>query len=151
MMSRVWQPDDVAEQLQFAIGTSALGLMLLTYDAAYEKRKHCVNWLSNLISHTPDCTSPAWEEDALFLDVRTPGEYASGHVQGALNLPLDRFVQDYASVAPDKLKQIVLYCHSGARSGQATQFLCQQNYQNVVNGGSVGLVALKTSRPIRRH
>ena len=36
MMNRVWQPDDVAEQLQFTICTSALGLMLLTYDAAYE-------------------------------------------------------------------------------------------------------------------
>ena len=109
-----------------------------------------MNWLNNLISHTSDSTSSAWEEDALFLDVRTPGEYASGHVEGALNLPLDRFVQDYESFAPDKSKQIVLYCHSGARSGQATQFLCQQSYQNVINGGSVGLVALKTSRPIPR-
>ena len=109
-----------------------------------------MNWSNNQISNTPDSTVPAWDEDALFLDVRTPDEYASGHVEGALNLPLDRFVQDYAGVAPDKLKQIVLYCHSGARSGQATQFLCQQNYQNVVNGGSVGLVALKASRPIQR-
>jgi len=109
-----------------------------------------VNWLSNLISQTPDPTSPAWDKDALFLDVRTPGEYASGHVEGALNLPLDRFMQNYASVVPDKSKQIVLYCHSGARSGQAVQFLKQQNYQNVVNGGSVGAVALKTSRPIHR-
>jgi len=73
-----------------------------------------------------------------------------GHVDGALNLPLDRFVHDYASVAPDKSKQIVLHCHSGARSGQAMQFLRQQNYENVFNGGSVGEVALKTSRPIHR-
>lgn len=110
-----------------------------------------MNWLSNLIFNNPDSTSPAWDEDALFLDVRTPGEYASGYVQGALNLPLDRFVQDYANVAPDKSKQIVLYCRSGARSGQATQFLLQQNYQNVINGGSVGAVALKTGRPIHRQ
>src|SRR5450759_269618 len=115
-----------------------------------KKRKSRVTWLSNPISHTPESTSPAWDEDALFIDARTPGEYASGHVEGALNLPLDRFVQNYASVAPDKSKQIVVYCHSGARSGQAMQFLCQQNYENVVNGGSVGLVALKSSRPIHR-
>ena len=109
-----------------------------------------MNWLSNLISPSADSTAPAWVDDALLLDVRTPSEYASGHVQGAFNLPLDRFVQEYESVAPDKSKQIVVYCQSGARSGQAVQFLLQQNYANVVNGISAGTVALKTGRPIHR-
>ena len=109
-----------------------------------------MNWLSNLISNAPESTPPAWDEDALLIDVRTPLEFASGHVEGAMNLPLDRFVQNYANVAPDKSKQIVLYCRSGARSGQAMQFLQQQNYEDVVNGGSVGAVALKTSRTIRQ-
>ena len=86
----------------------------------------------------------------MLLDVRSPGEYASGYVQGAVNLPLDRFVQEYENVAPDKTRQIVVYCHSGARSGQAVQFLLQQNYANVVNGISAGAVALKTGRPIHR-
>lgn len=107
-----------------------------------------MNWLSDLIHGNSESAGPAWDEDALLIDVRTPAEYASGYVQGALNLPLDRFVQDYASVAPDKSRQIVLYCRSGARSGQATQFLLQQSYQNVINGGSVGAVAMKTGRPI---
>ena len=86
----------------------------------------------------------------MLLDVRSPGEYASGYVEGAVNLPLDRFVQEYENIAPDKSRQIVVYCHSGARSGQAVQFLQQQNYVNVVNGISAGTVALKTGRPIRR-
>ena len=84
------------------------------------------------------------------LDVRSPGEYASGCVEGAVSLPLDRFVQEYESLAPDKTRQIVVYCQSGARSGQAVQFLQQQNYANVVNGISAGTVALKTGRPIHR-
>ncbi len=84
------------------------------------------------------------------IDVRSPAEYASGYVDGALNLPLDRFVQGYAALAPDKSRQLVVYCHSGARSGQAAQFLQQQGYENVVNGISPGAVALKTKRPIRR-
>ncbi len=95
-------------------------------------------------------STPTFDDSALLIDVRTPGEYASGHVDGALNLPLDRFVQDYASVAPDKSKQIVLYCQSGARSGQALQFLQQHNYENLINGVSAGAVALKTGRAIRR-
>ncbi len=117
----------------------------------FKIRKLCVNWFSNSISSSPDSTSPAWEEDALFLDVRSPGEYASGHVEGAFNLPLDHFVQEYADLAPDKSKQIVLYCQSGARSGQAVLFLKQQGYGNVLNGVSMGAVALKTGRPIRRQ
>jgi phage shock protein E len=109
-----------------------------------------VNWLSNLISTSSDSAAPAWDADALLLDVRSPGEYASGYVEGAVNLPLDRFVQEYENVAPDKTRQIVVYCQSGARSGQAAQFLQQQNYANVVNGVSASTVALKTGRPIIR-
>lgn len=109
-----------------------------------------MNWFSKLVSNSPESASPAWDEEALLLDVRTPTEFASGYVQGALNLPLDRFVQDYTRLAPDKSRQIVLYCRSGARSGQATQFLLEQNYENVINGGSVAAVALKTGRPIHQ-
>lgn len=109
-----------------------------------------MNWLSNLISPSSNSAAAAWADDALLLDVRSPGEYASGYVEGAVNLPLDRFVQEYESLAPDKSRQIVVYCQSGARSGQAVQFLQQQNYVNVVNGISASTVAMKTGRPIRR-
>ena len=92
-----------------------------------------------------------WDAQALIIDVRSEGEFASGHVDGALNLPLDRFSQNHAQIARDKAKQIVLYCRSGARSGQAMQFLMQQGYANVVNGGSAEAVAFKTNRHIRRR
>lgn len=82
--------------------------------------------------------------------MRSDAEYASGHVDGAVNLPLERFVQTYESVAPDKARQTILYCQSGARSGQAVQFLTQQGYTKVLNGISAGAVAIRTNRPIRR-
>lgn len=110
-----------------------------------------MNWFSDLSPGRSESATPEWDQDALLIDVRSPFEYASGFVQGALNLPLDRFLQDYASSAPDKSRQIVLYCRSGARSGQAAQFLLQQNYQNVINGGSVATVAVRTGRPIQRQ
>lgn len=109
-----------------------------------------MNWTGNLFSGTKDAVSPAWDEDALIIDVRSPGEFASGHVDGALNVPLDRFAQEHANAAPEKSRQIIVYCHSGARSGQAARFLQQMNYQKVVNGGSPGAVALKTGRSIIR-
>ncbi len=103
-------------------------------------------------SHPPaNAAAAPWDVDALLIDVRSPAEFASGFVEGAINLPLDRFVQAYETVAPDKSRQIILYCQSGARSGQAVQFLAQQGYSKVVNGVSPGAVALKTNRPIRRE
>jgi phage shock protein E len=109
-----------------------------------------VNWYGRQSSDATGAASAPWDENALILDVRSPGEFASGHVDGAVNLPLDRFVDNYAALAPDKAQQIVMYCQSGARSGQAVQFLAQQGYTKVVNGISAGAVALKTGRPIRR-
>ena len=57
-------------------------------------------------------------QNFIIIDVRSPMEYASGHVEGSVNLPLDRFVDAHAVVIPDKAKQVVVYCASGARSSQ---------------------------------
>ena len=88
--------------------------------------------------------------NALVIDVRSSGEYASGHVQGAINLPLDRLEQEIGRVAPDKSVPVLMYCLSGGRSGGACQLMHQLGYRQVVNGGSVGAVALKLNRPIER-
>ena len=69
---------------------------------------------------------------------------------GDINLPLDRLGADCAQVLPNKATPLVLCCLSGARSGMAAQWLRQQGYQQVANGGSVGSVALQLQRPIRR-
>ena len=88
--------------------------------------------------------------NALVIDVRSLGEYASGHVQGAINLPLDRFAQDIGRVAPDKGVPVMMYCLSGGRSGGACRLMQQLGYWQVINGGSIGAVALKLNRPIER-
>lgn len=109
-----------------------------------------MNWFNNLFSGATDAETVPWDAKALVIDVRSPGEFASGHVEGAFNVPLDVFAQVHARIAPDKSRQIILYCQSGARSGQALQFLQQHHYENVVNGVSVSVVAAKTQRPIVR-
>ena len=50
---------------------------------------------------------------AVLLDVRTPDEYAAGHIPGSVNYPLER-LRDYEG---DSSKPIYAYCRSGARSG----------------------------------
>ncbi len=64
----------------------------------------------------------------LVLDVRTPEEYASGHVPGALNLPHDQAAGRLAELAPYRDRTIVLYCKSGRRAGLAAEVLAQAGF-----------------------
>ncbi len=108
-----------------------------------------MSWFSKILgaAEVPRTPLPA---NALVIDVRSPGEYASGHVQGALNLPLERVAQDIERLAPDKSLPVLMYCLSGGRSGSACRVLQQLGYQQVINGGAVGTVALQLQRPIER-
>lgn len=93
---------------------------------------------------------PSNSQDPAILDVRSPMEFATGHVEGALNLPLDAFLDRYPSVLPSKSQKIVAYCASGARSGQVVQFLQQQGYTDVVNGVSASNVASQWQKAVVR-
>ncbi|MCE3285586.1 MAG: hypothetical protein K0R70_1842 [Steroidobacteraceae bacterium] len=68
--------------------------------------------------------------DHLFvLDVRTPQEFAAGHVPGALNVPHDQLASRLAEVPRDK--DVVLYCRSGRRSALAADVLAANGYSRV--------------------
>lgn len=71
-----------------------------------------------------------------FVDVRTPEEYAGGHVPGAINIPLDQ-IQKRLDEFKDMPKPVVAYCRSGARSSMATSILKQAGAQDVINGGGI--------------
>ncbi|MBK6348379.1 MAG: rhodanese-like domain-containing protein [Steroidobacteraceae bacterium] len=62
----------------------------------------------------------------LVLDVRTPQEYAEGHVPGAVNVPYDQLASRLAQVPKDK--DVVLYCKSGRRAGIAADVLAANGY-----------------------
>ena len=74
---------------------------------------------------------------AILLDVRSPEEYASGYLQGALNIPHDRIGTEIASVVPDKAAQVILYCRSGRRANTALETLRAMGYENVSNFGGL--------------
>jgi len=76
-------------------------------------------------------------DDTLLIDVRTPLEYAQGHLAGSLNIPHEQ-VEDIASAIGDqKDRPVILFCRSGARSGMALGLLLQHGYTNLANGGGV--------------
>lgn len=67
---------------------------------------------------------------ALLLDVRTPSEFASGHIDGAVNIPVQELERRIAEIH-DRRRPIVVYCQSGRRSAAATQMLRSAGYAEV--------------------
>ncbi len=70
---------------------------------------------------------------ATIVDVRTKGEYESGHVKGSVNIPLGSLPNGYSRIRKDKA--VITCCASGMRSGQAKSFLKSHGYTEVHNGG----------------
>lgn len=73
------------------------------------------------------------DPQAILVDVRTPAEFQSGHLRGALNLELDRLEAQAAQALPDKNANLVVYCRSGNRSAFAVQILERMGYTHLVN------------------
>ncbi|MEI6654786.1 MAG: rhodanese-like domain-containing protein [Verrucomicrobiota bacterium] len=73
---------------------------------------------------------------ALVIDVRSPGEFDSGHLPSAINIPLDEIATALPPRVPDKNQVLLLHCQSGMRSGIAKQKLKAMGYTNAYNLGS---------------
>ena len=76
----------------------------------------------------------AVKNGAFLVDVRTPIEFSSGSVKGAVNIPLDHIISKLSKF--DNHKSIVVFCRSGNRSGQAKSILEQSGFKQVINGGT---------------
>jgi phage shock protein E len=71
---------------------------------------------------------------AVILDVRTKGEYQSGHLRNSINIPVDNLPQNLKKL--NKNKPIITCCASGARSASARNILKSNGFEQVYNGGS---------------
>ena len=76
-------------------------------------------------------------DDAVIIDVRTPEEFATGHLEGAVNIDVQSsdFAQNIMQL--DKDGEYFVYCRSGNRSGQAISQMAQMGFADLTNGGSV--------------
>ncbi|RIH89709.1 putative adenylyltransferase/sulfurtransferase MoeZ [Meiothermus luteus] len=86
----------------------------------------------------------AWiREGAYVVDVREPYEYAMGHIPGAVNIPLSRFVAEASQLPKDR--RLLLVCASGNRSSQAAEYLMGQGFEGNqvgnLEGGTYGWMA----------
>lgn len=84
---------------------------------------------------------------AVVIDVRSRGEYATGHLPGVINVPLDGIGAAIGGVVPDRSTPVLLHCHSGGRSGIARMLLRRAGYPGAHNLGSYGRAQRILSEP----
>lgn len=80
---------------------------------------------------------------AVILDVRTESEFNTGHIKGAVNIPLSRLHR--GPIPLDKNRTYITVCSHGLRSVKAASLLKEQGFTNVYNGGAWSDLALPTA------
>jgi len=94
-----------------------------------------MGFFSNLFNSGPKVDLNALlNNGALLLDVRTKGEYSSGHVKNSKNIPLDELGKGLSKL--DKEQNIVVVCASGMRSASAVSLMKRNGFMSCYNGGS---------------
>lgn len=76
-------------------------------------------------------------EGAAIIDVRAPEEYASKHIKGAVNIPLDQIDGALTAQYPDKSTELIFYCSKGVRSQTALEKAREMGYQTVYSLGAM--------------
>ncbi len=102
----------------------------------------------NALRGDPDAAREAWtliEDGALVIDVRSPEEFAAGHLEGALHIPWDQTDALAEAIGDDPSRPVVMYCGSGKRVGRAIDALEARGYEALFN--ATGLDALEATRP----
>lgn len=84
----------------------------------------------------------------LLVDVREPNEFLGIRADGAALLPLSVFMQRYRELPTDR--PLLMICHSGARSAQATAFLLGNGWSDVTNVAGGTLAWAQAGLPVRR-
>ena len=77
-------------------------------------------------------------QEVLILDVREQDEYDSGHIPGAVLLPLGSISEESAArVIPEKDTTVLVYCRSGSRSKKAAKALAELGYTGIYEFGGI--------------
>lgn len=78
------------------------------------------------------------DNNTVLLDVRTPDEFSSGHIQGATLMPVQLLSQNLTELDEIKNKKIIVYCASGMRSISASRTLSDNGFTVLNMRGGIG-------------
>ncbi|OCN03626.1 CoA-disulfide reductase [Erysipelotrichaceae bacterium MTC7] len=133
--------DVIATAIFGKLKVADLAKLELCYAPPFSSAKDPVNILGYAASHTIsglyETINYQWvdqlDESTMLLDVRTPKEYAGGHIPGSVNLELDTLRDHVDKLPKDKETPIVVYCQVGQRAHYALCLLDQLGYKNLYN------------------
>lgn len=98
------------------------------------------------------CAAPAepvaLAEETVIIDVRTPAEFSSGHLEGAVNIDVQSPDFDSQISALDPAGSYYVYCRSGNRSAQAIDRMSALGFTDLTNGGGIESAANATGIPV---
>ena len=98
------------------------------------------------------CASPAepvaLDPSTVVIDVRTPAEFASGHLEGAVNIDVQSPDFEALVTQLDPAGSYYVYCRSGNRSAQAIDRMAGLGFTDLTNGGSVESASGATGIPV---
>lgn len=77
-------------------------------------------------------------DDVVFVDVRTPAEYARGHVAGAKLIPHAEMGTRWTELRKHRKRRVLVYCRTGSRSRLATRILRSKGFEKAENAGGIG-------------
>jgi phage shock protein E len=99
----------------------------------------CSSGSSAIDQSVSEFSSKVTEAGVITLDVRTPGEFNEGHIEGALLVDFESGNFENEIAALDKTKTYAVYCRSGSRSGQAVKIMSDAGFTNIynLNGGVI--------------
>lgn len=128
--------DVLATAMRARMSADDLAELDLAYAPPYSSAKDPVNMAGFVIQnlrgglvqqyHWDEVPALSEREDVTFLDVRTPKEFAEGHLPGAVNIPLDELRERLKELDP--AKELCVNCFSGLRSYLACRILAQRGF-----------------------
>ena len=129
--------DVLAAAVRMGMTGEALTELELSYAPPYSSAKDPVNMAGYVIEnvrsglvrqyHWHDVEALPRDGSVILLDTRTPAEYGRGHIEGAVNLPLDELRERLPEL--ERGKPIYVNCHSGLRSSLACRILMQNGFE----------------------
>jgi len=81
-------------------------------------------------------------DGAIIVDVRTSGEFSTGHIKGSINIPVNSLAHNLTKLKA-KNKPVITCCASGMRSASAKNILQSNGFSDVYNGGSWSQLNMK--------
>lgn len=126
-----------------SVNTEIADNLMEAYEAYYEATAEAggTQFASNIVSEdNAKAIHDSGDDDVLFVSVRRAEHYAEAHIEGAINIPFGKGMQEQFDTLPTD-KKLIVYCYTGQTAGQVVGALRLLGYDAVSLKGGMGMAA----------